>query len=197
MQLCLLLLSMGIMMNRILVISGHSNLDQSTGNATILADLQEQLGNRVSIRKLDKLYPHYAPFDVAAEQQALLAADTIVLQFPMNWYSVPALLKKWIDEVFLFGFAYGDGGDKLKGKKLLLSFTTGAGAQAYDGNQCHRIAQFMPPFIDTARLCGLDWQEPVYTHGVLYIPGVHDEVHRQEILKLAHDHAKRLIARLD
>lgn len=185
-------------MNKILVISGHPNLQQSTGNATILEDLEKHYGDRVIVRRLDQLYPDFAPFDVAAEQAALADAevDTIVLQFPMHWYSMPALLKKWIDEVFLFGFAYGDGGDRMKGKKLYVSFTTGAGAQDYDGVEGHRIAQYMPAFIDTAALCGLVWQDPVYSHGVLYIPGVHDDAHREKVVGIAHDHAKRLIARL-
>ncbi|MEH8026365.1 NAD(P)H-dependent oxidoreductase [Gallibacterium anatis] len=65
---------------------------------------------------------------MAAEQNRLMQADTIVLQFPFYWYSYPALLKKWVDEVFVYSFAHGSTGDKVKGKKLVMSFTTGAAA---------------------------------------------------------------------
>ena len=44
-------------------------------------------------------------------QVALVAADTIVFQFPFYWYSVPPLLKEWIDLVLEHGFAYGLEGD--------------------------------------------------------------------------------------
>ncbi|GAL26611.1 NAD(P)H oxidoreductase YRKL [Vibrio variabilis] len=46
----------------------------------------------------------------------MIKADVIVLQFPFYWYSMPALLKKWMDDVFSFNFAYGPEGDKLKVK---------------------------------------------------------------------------------
>ena len=50
------------------------------------------VGNMRLIRKLDALYPNRR-FDIAAEQDALLKADVIVLQFPFSWYSVPGLMK--------------------------------------------------------------------------------------------------------
>lgn len=46
-------------------------------------------------------------FDVAEEQRLLVAHDTIVLQFPWYRYSVPGILKEWMDQVLLHGFAYG------------------------------------------------------------------------------------------
>ena len=76
--------------------------------------------------------------DVRAEQEKLLWADTIILQFPMWWYTMPAILKGWVDRVLTFHFAYGVGehndtrfGDRfgegvLAGKKALLAVTTGA-----------------------------------------------------------------------
>jgi NAD(P)H dehydrogenase (quinone) len=45
--------------------------------------------------------------DIRREQHKLVEADTLVLQFPLWWYSVPAILKGWIDRVFAKGFAYG------------------------------------------------------------------------------------------
>lgn len=183
-------------MKKITLISGHPDLSISVGNKLILDELQRHFGERIHIRKLDSLYPNYR-FDVAAEQKALVEADIIVWQFPMYWYNVPALLKKWIDDVLLHDFAYGSNGDKLHGKKLILSFTTGGGADEYDDNHVHKIHAFYPAFIDTAKLCGMDWQEPIYSHGVLYIKGVSRAEDLSNTKVVAKDHAKRLITRLE
>lgn len=59
-----------------------------------------------------------APADVAAEQARLDAADTLVLVYPLYWWSFPALLKGWIDRVFTQGWAYQDGADGKVQKKL-------------------------------------------------------------------------------
>ncbi|HEL4846868.1 MULTISPECIES: NAD(P)H-dependent oxidoreductase [Stenotrophomonas] len=58
------------------------------------------------------------PADVAAEQARLDAADTLVLVYPLYWWSFPALLKGWIDRVFTQGWAYQDGADGKVQKKL-------------------------------------------------------------------------------
>lgn len=48
-----------------------------------------------------------APADVLAEQARLDAADHVVLVFPVWWWSMPALLKGWIDRTFIAGWAFG------------------------------------------------------------------------------------------
>lgn len=81
------------------------------------------------------------PEDVRVEQQKLLEADLIVLQFPLWWYSVPAMLKGWFDRVFASGFGfdvidpesglprkYGDG--VLVGKRALISVSLGEGLRS-------------------------------------------------------------------
>src|SRR5690606_4442214 len=45
--------------------------------------------------------------DITAEQERLLAADTLILQFPLWWFSMPAIMKGWVDRVFTNGFGYG------------------------------------------------------------------------------------------
>ena len=52
------------------------------------------------------LYPDFK-IDVAEEQKHLAAADRIILQFPFYWYSTPALLKQWQDDVLTYGWAFG------------------------------------------------------------------------------------------
>lgn len=110
-------------MKKVLIVSGHPDLAASLANATILAEV-EKLLPEAEIRRLGSLYPDYR-FNIASEQQALLTADIIVWQFPFSWYSVPGLMKLWLDQVFLHGFSHG-AQKQLSGKKLLLSFTAGA-----------------------------------------------------------------------
>lgn len=72
--------------------------------------------------------------DVRAEQDKLLAADAVVFQFPLWWFSMPAMMKGWIERIFAYGLAYGyrDEGNRyrygeggLQGKRALLSVTIG------------------------------------------------------------------------
>ena len=44
--------------------------------------------------------------DVATEQSKLKEADIVIFQFPMYWFSMPAILKGWIDRIMLEGFAF-------------------------------------------------------------------------------------------
>lgn len=182
-------------MSKVLVISGHPNLEQSLANRTILGDLADEAGIIVSTRYLDRLYPGFN-IDVAAEQAALIDADVIVWQFPLHWYALPALLKKWVDEVLVFGFAHGAGGDKLHGKKLILSFTTGAADAAYAHGQAmnHTVNEFLPPLQQTAKLCGMELQEPIYSAGMMFIPGVSSDANRASVEARAHNHANLLAA---
>ncbi|TAL56810.1 NAD(P)H-dependent oxidoreductase [Pandoraea sp.] len=81
--------------------------------------------------------------DVAAEQEKLRWADLAIFQFPMWWFSMPAILKGWFDRVYAYGFGYGVGehsaahwGDRygegaLLGKRAMLVVTTGGWAEHY------------------------------------------------------------------
>lgn len=59
-----------------------------------------------------------APDDVAREHERLDRADTLVLIYPLYWWSFPALLKGWIDRVFTNGWAYDENPDGKVLKKL-------------------------------------------------------------------------------
>jgi NAD(P)H dehydrogenase (quinone) len=56
------------------------------------------------------------PADVAREQQKIRDADALVIQFPLWWYGMPAILKGWFDRVFVSGFAFGK--DPATGRRL-------------------------------------------------------------------------------
>jgi len=86
---------------------------------------------------------HTLTADVVAEQEKLLWADTVILQFPLWWYGMPAILKGWVDRVFSCGFAYGVGehnakhwGDRygegvFKGKRAMLVVAAGGDESNY------------------------------------------------------------------
>ena len=44
--------------------------------------------------------------DIAREQEKVRAADLVIFQFPMAWFSYPAILKGWLDRVLCSGFAF-------------------------------------------------------------------------------------------
>lgn len=62
--------------------------------------------------------------NIILEQKKLASSDLLVFQFPLWWWSFPAILKGWIDRVLSSGFAYGNNAT-LKPKKIMYSITTG------------------------------------------------------------------------
>ena len=183
-------------MKDILIISGHTDLAASVANRTILETLGERLPE-AEIVKLDELYPDFK-IDVENEQRRLLRADIIVLQFPVFWYSVPSILERWMEETFRHGFSHGSTGDKLKGKKLVLSFPTGAPEEMYshDGPMGYTIDEFLPCYKATCRLTQMEYCGYVYTGGVSYGNRTSLElVEQQKVMSMKH--AERLIRLLD
>ncbi|QPF71535.1 NAD(P)H-dependent oxidoreductase [Roseateles sp. DAIF2] len=104
--------------------------------------------------------------DVEAEQRKLLAADAVILLFPLWWFGPPAILKGWIDRVYAYGFAYGFEGQGnrlrygdglLKGKRALLSVMVGGPAADYGPRGINGpLDQLLFPL----------------THGCLFYPGM-------------------------
>jgi len=108
-----------------LIVTSHPNPDALThavarriadgiaataGTTVELADLHaEGFDPRYTAHDLDA-HHRLAPFpaDVLAEQARLDRADALVLVFPVYWWSMPALMKGWIDRVFTGGWAYDD-----------------------------------------------------------------------------------------
>ncbi|MFI6856740.1 NAD(P)H-dependent oxidoreductase [Streptomyces sp. NPDC050416] len=73
---------------------------------------------------------------VRAHLDRLLAADLLVLSFPMWWFSLPAVLKGWVDRVFVMGGAFGGdhglfGDAAFAGKRAMLLFTTGGPGESF------------------------------------------------------------------
>ncbi|MEN5035726.1 NAD(P)H-dependent oxidoreductase [Pseudomonas sp. TWI929] len=75
---------------------------------------------------------------IADEQAKVAAADLILFHFPVWWFSMPAIMKGWVDRVFARGFAYSTGhkygSGHFKGKKAMLCLTTGTASTLYEPN---------------------------------------------------------------
>jgi NAD(P)H dehydrogenase (quinone) len=99
-------------------VAGAGDFTQRTNPATL--DIGTEQGHAAR-------HGGFAP-DVQAEMDKLLACQLLILQFPLWWYSVPAILKGWIDRVFAYGVAYDFGRtwDRgvFTGRRAMLSFTT-------------------------------------------------------------------------
>ena len=122
---------------------------------------------RLAVRDLYALYPDYL-IDVGVEQAALAAARLVVWQQPIHWYGMPPLLKLWLDDVLAFGWAYGPDGTALRGKDLWLVASTGGPEDSYRPDSYNRyfFDAFMPPYEQTAALCGMRFLPPLLMHGV-------------------------------
>ena len=80
---------------------------------------------------------------------------------------MPPLMKLWVDEVLSFGWAYGPGGTALRGKDLWLVATTGGPEESYRPDSYNRyfFDAFLPPYEQTAALCGMRFLPPLLLHG--------------------------------
>jgi glutathione-regulated potassium-efflux system ancillary protein KefF len=154
--------------NTVLVITAHPQMEHSRINRRLMqaAARATPAAGAVVVRDLYALYPDYL-IDVAAEQALLEAASLVVWQHPIHWYSMPPLMKLWVDEVLAFGWAYGPGGTALRGKDLWLVATTGGPEDSYHPDSYNRyfFDAFLPPYEQTAALCGMRFLPPLLLHG--------------------------------
>lgn len=158
------------MARRVLVLMAHPDLGHSRVHRALHAGLRRAKlpeGLALEIRDLYADYPDYV-IDVEREQQAAARADLIVWQHPIHWYGMPPLMKLWLDEVLTHGWGWGEGAIALRGRALWLVASTGGGPEAYrpEGHHHHGFEAFLPPYLQTAQLCGLQWRPPWILHGV-------------------------------
>lgn len=146
------------------VLAAHPNWRESRVNRLLLE--RARAVDNATVRDLYGTYPDY-DIDVPAEQAAVEAAALVVLLHPIQWYSMPSLMKLWLDEVLRHGWAYGHGGTALQGKDLWLVATTGGAETSYHPQGYNRFFfdAFLPPYEQTAYLCGMRFLPPLLLHG--------------------------------
>ena len=151
-------------MTKTLVLLFHPDLEHSKANAALARKAQTL--PEVELLNMQDIYPEGIDIHRDGEREAvrLLEADRIVLQFPVQWYSTPPLLKAWQDAVLtrMFYIAYETEGRHLEGTPLLVAATAGNTAEAYrpGGSNMFAIADMFTPLRATANRCGLIWADP-------------------------------------
>ena len=182
-------------MENVLMIVGHPQWPMSFGNK-IIAETFAEANPSALISNLYLEYPD-GKINVEEEQKKLLDADTVVLQFPIEWYGAPSIMHKWFEDVLAYGFAFGHGGNKVQGKRLIASFTSGTPADTYveGGLQSYPMEYFMYPLIALANRCGMKWDGYVYTGGVM--AGFANDDQLKQIEQACKNHAKRLTDKIE
>lgn len=152
-------------MNKTLIIVAHPNLNTSTVNRYWLEQLQTY-EDKLTIHNLYAHYPN-GNIDVAFEQKLLEESSHVVLQFPIYWFNCPPLLKKWLDDVLTYGWAYGNHSYKLKNKKIGLAVSAGIRESDYakTGKYGVTLAELLKPFELTMNYIQADYQSIFAVYG--------------------------------
>ena len=147
-----------------LVLVFHPHLEVSRVNRKLM-DAAERTAN-VTVVDEYAAYPHF-DIDVEREHELIEAHDRIVLQFPFYWYSAPALLKQWQDDVLTAGWAYG-GGRALEGKEFMVAVSSGSPADSYthEGSHACTMEELLSPYETTFRHVNATYLQPFMVQGV-------------------------------
>jgi NAD(P)H dehydrogenase (quinone) len=131
----------------------------------------------------------FAP-QIQAEIDRLVNCQALVLQFPLWWFSVPGILKGWIDRVFAYGVAYG-GGASLAGRRALVVTTTGGSVSSFSETGRGSGDSYLKHLlVGTLAFCHME----VLPAFVAYGPGRLDETGRAVILEEFRRHLRQFFA---
>ena len=167
-------------MSRVLILLAHPQIENSRVARALVAAAHSVAHSvahaasadaspappQIVLRDLYALYPDYL-IDVEAEQAALAGVTLLVWLHPIHWYSMPPLMKLWLDEVLTLGWAYGPGGQALQGVDLWLAASTVGPEASYRpaGYNRYFFDAFLPPYEQTAALTGMRFLPPWLLHG--------------------------------
>ncbi|NTW59595.1 MAG: NAD(P)H oxidoreductase [Nitrospirae bacterium] len=176
--------------HRVLILFAHPALQKSRVNRQLVEAVRDLEG--ITFHDLYELYPDFH-IDVGKEQDLLRRHDIIVFQYPLYWFSVPALLKMWQELVLEHRWAYGREGTVLRGKKLMSALSTGGRESLFcrEGfNRC-TIREYLVPVEQLARICGMEYLPPFVIHGTRKLTGPeigrHAEDYRNVITAIRDD----------
>jgi NAD(P)H dehydrogenase (quinone) len=124
--------------------------------------------------------------DVKKQQDLIIKSDTLIFIFPIWWYSMPAILKGYIDRVFSYGFAYKEEENEIKplltGKKVIIFNTLGE-----DKESCEKrgMTQSLKMTIDGIfEFCGIKVLEHKFFYAVPYVSNEEREKMLEEVKTL-------------
>ncbi|WP_321479931.1 NAD(P)H-dependent oxidoreductase [uncultured Bacteroides sp.] len=158
-----------------IIILAHPNIEHSHINKSWIEALK--ISNpEIKIHDIYKTYPDWN-INAEAEQKLLEQYDRIILEYPIQWYSMTPLLKKWLDDVFLMGWCYGENGNKLKGKEIGVAVSTAGVEEAYtdSDNGFGTLEQLLKPVASTVKFVGGKYISYHTLHGA-YQPDVNEKL---------------------
>lgn len=131
-----------------LVVVAHPDLEKSTVNRRRVEELKKY-PDLFTVHSVYGTYPDEC-IDVAREQALIERHGALVLQFPVYWFSCPSLLKKWMDQVLAFGWAFGPQpqADKMCDRKVALGVSAGIKREEFGPGtrHAHLLEELMWPF---------------------------------------------------
>ncbi len=169
--------------NNILILFAHPALQRSRVNRQLIQYVKEIDG--VTFHDLYEAYPDFH-IQVNHEQDLLIKHDIIVLHHPLFWFSIPAIMKEWMDLVLQHMWAYGKKGIALRGKKLFNVVSTGGRESLFrsKGYNRHTMIEFFTPIAQTAFVCGMDYLPPFVVHGTHTITKEEIAAHGEDYRKI-------------
>ena len=139
------------------------------------------------------------PADVQRHLRLLQATDLLILQFPLWWFAAPAMLKGWLDRVLVYGPIYNSRQRHehgvMRGKRALLSVTTGSSARACAVNGREGDTRLLLwPLMYSLRYVGFEVMEPHVVHGVRSgLPADRMQAHDEAMVAATSDYRERLV----
>ncbi len=176
---------------KILVLFAHPAYSRSVVQKALRQAISDM--ENVTIHDLYDSYQEMI-IDPDKEQALLLEHDIIIFQHPYFWYSTPSILKEWQDIVLEHHFAYGKGGDRLKGKDFFHVISTGAAIEQYMTGPL-KDTSFKEVFTPTrlmARLTQMNWHSPFVVDGIIQ----HD-ITKERLDQVCEDYRRVLLAMSD
>lgn len=155
------------MASKTLIIVIHPDLENSKVSSRWIHELKK-FPEKYVVHDLYGAYPD-GRIDVKAEQELIESFDKIIFQFPFFWFNCPPLLKQWLDEVLLYGWAFGsDSGYKLGGKKIALAVSAGIEQEDYhpEGKYKYTMEQLLAPFELTFDYVRADYRPAFIMYGL-------------------------------
>ena len=149
---------------KILAVNVHPNINgkhttgdisPSIANKLIMSTISEH--TQFTCHNIIEAYPDLI-FDQDREKDLLSNHDTLLIIGPIYWYTLPGIAKKWLDEVFTYGWAYGSKGNALKGKNVQLVLTSGSDENEYSPNDIgNTVSEFFINYQRSFEYCKMNW----------------------------------------
>ncbi|MCD2255727.1 NAD(P)H-dependent oxidoreductase [Agrilactobacillus fermenti] len=173
---------------RTLVVIAHPDYDNSGTQAFLQASAQSL--SQVTWHILDQVYPDLH-MDIIAERQLIQQADQIIFQFPLYWYSAPASLYAWLDQVLQT--KHEETLPDFSGKILGLVVSTGTDQKQFAAGRQEQftLSEYLRPFEGIARKVNLQYRAPLIISQFSYLSEqqkMHLLITYQQYLTLKTDH---------